>query len=405
MRKFILIILLLISSLSLTNCSLFDFIYNENTSSGESNNIENTDDSTLLNICQSIICRSNENYTEHRFSFGESDNLFSIIFPSTRLIKEADGEHVIYYGVNKIGYISAISDFSEDGWKVLETHNGGNSHITSASYIEYSYDNNNSPTFRHRFVYIFNDGDIERAISFYVNYKEADGLTVFKLRESAKVVSKNIYTRYYDLKDLSDGNILILGNSFIASSKIGNILNEMFMINNKSCSVTAVSNGYATISKYIADEEIMNDLSEGKYDAVFICGLYSEEDLVNLKYLIEKCKNSNTRVVVFPAHNEKDFLIDDLSFRYPDIYCLNWKKELDMIISSGVRKYDLCINDSYSHSNPIAGFVGANIIYRAIYGESPDFQAMKTVNPEEVKNILNKYIESEYILDKIYYFD
>ena len=55
-----------------------------------------------------------------------------------------------------------------------------------------------------------------------------------------------------------------------------------------------------------------------------------------------------------------------------DVPMINWKGELDEMIDIGIDKAYLCINDSYSHSTPLAGFVGAHMISCAIYGEAPE---------------------------------
>lgn len=393
--------------ISLVSCSLLlnNSDEKENTDDTNTNLPESNDNNSVDELYKTIVCRSVEEYTEYRFSFNDSDYFITLPFPNDWYVSEAESSYDIYYGVNKIGSINADIDLTEDNWKSVVSQEGGNHPLFSTSFIEYNYDDSNTQIYRHRFVYNFTENSSNRQISICINYNEADSLTVFKMREGARLTGKTYYTRYNDLKELRDSKILMLGNSFIASSQIGTILNELFSINNKSCTVYAVSNGYATISKYVDNQEIMEDISAGIYDAIFICGLYSEADLFNLKILIDVCNEANIKLVVFPAHNEKNFLIEDLIWRYPDIYCLNWKNELEMIISSGVRKQDLCINDSYSHSNPTAGFVGANMIYRAIYGESPNFEAIKAVNPSEINNILNEYFKSEYILDRIYYFD
>ena len=403
MKKIFSIIFLFIFVSSLVSCSLVSNFTDEKENANTDNNQNDTIKAEYL--YKELECRSFDEYIEYRFSFRNSNYFITLLFPKVWYISEEETSFDIYYGVNKIGCISVDSDYTESGWKTIETHEGGNAPLNSTSYIEYNYDEKGDLIYRHRFDYSFTENSYELKLSIFINYIEADGFTVFKLREGAKITSKEYYTRYHDLKELRDSKILILGNSFISSSQIADILNELFSINNKSCSVNAVSISYATVSKYLDNEEITNEISSKKYDAVFICGLYSEADLTNLNKLIKICNDSDTKLVIFPAHNEKDFLIEDLSFRYPDVYCLNWKNELDMIISSGVSKQELCINDSYSHSNSIAGFVGANMIYRAIYGESPNFDNITTVSKAEINTILYEYLKSEYIIEKIYYFE
>jgi hypothetical protein len=96
-------------------------------------------------------------------------------------------------------------------------------------------------------------------------------------------------------------------------------------------------------------------------------------------------------LVVLPAHNENQASAEK-SAKTCDLPLINWKAELDELISSGVDKFDLCVNDSYYHSTPLAGYVGAHMIYRAIYGEAPENKGTYLSNTE--LNILGDYAET-----------
>ena len=51
----------------------------------------------------------------------------------------------------------------------------------------------------------------------------------------------------------------------------------------------------------------------------------------------------------------------------------------------------LCINDSHKHSTPLAGYVGAHMIYRAIYDEMPTAPMKNTITQSYIDSILGDY--------------
>ncbi|MBQ3527435.1 MAG: hypothetical protein IJA52_02650 [Clostridia bacterium] len=173
----------------------------------------------------------------------------------------------------------------------------------------------------------------------------------------------------------SEGNgkksILILGNSFVQTSQIGDFLGSMIAGGNKLYKVNAVSRGYYTLSSYVQDPDTMDSIRNGNYGFVFICGIYSFNEVYDLKYMVEACKESNTTLVVFPAHNESAEFIADAKKQYYNVHFLDWKREIDMLIGTGVDWDAFCIDDQHKHSKPLAGYVGAHMIYRSIFGEIP----------------------------------
>jgi hypothetical protein len=95
---------------------------------------------------------------------------------------------------------------------------------------------------------------------------------------------------------------------------------------------------------------------------------------------------------MFPAHNENDIVIADALKSDPAPLCLNWKKELNFLIESGVDRWDLCFDDYYAHSKPLAGYVGAHMIYRALYGEAPKISLQTSISQNSVNQILGDYV-------------
>jgi len=60
-----------------------------------------------------------------------------------------------------------------------------------------------------------------------------------------------------------------------------------------------------------------------------------------------------------------------VEMEHPDFQILDWKGELDSLIDSGVNRWDLCYDDTYDHSTPLAGYVGAHMIYRTLFRQVP----------------------------------
>ncbi len=175
---------------------------------------------------------------------------------------------------------------------------------------------------------------------------------------------------------LSAGNgknaVLFLGNSFIGSSRVGSFFDALAWSGKKDCTVTAKSIGYATVTLYATQyTEWVTSIREGKYGIVFMCGFYGASDVTSLQTILDACNASNTRLVIFPAHNERDAQITAAHEAYPAVPLLNWKNEIDKYIDAGVPSSDLCINDEHLHSTPLAGYIGAAMAYRAVFGEEP----------------------------------
>ncbi len=173
----------------------------------------------------------------------------------------------------------------------------------------------------------------------------------------------------------SSGEILILGNSFIGSSRIGSILSSLFEAGGKDYTVNAISKGYASVVRYVTDiyygPEIKNEIREGRYIAVFLCGFYSEDDVLALPEMVEVCREGDTPLTLLPAHNENKTLWKKGAAEN-NLPVLPWQSEIDALMDEGLADFfDFCIDDAHFHSTPLAGYVGASMIYRAVCGEMP----------------------------------
>lgn len=193
--------------------------------------------------------------------------------------------------------------------------------------------------------------------------------------------------------------ILILGNSFVGSSQVGDFLNDMLLQADSDYRVTAISRGFATVETYANDPEIMKEIEEGKYCCVFQCGFYYESEIEHYKTIKEACRKSDTAIMAFPAHNEIKEVVRKLSETED---CLDWQEELEALmranVSHNVTLWDFCMMDEFKHSTPLAGYVGAHMIYRRIFGEiPPSLSDNAPLTMEYIKEQLTHYPETGII--------
>ena len=237
----------------------------------------------------------------------------------------------------------------------------------------------------------------EGSESFFLNmrilYMELDDGAVSNMLDSATTILKE--NPFVPLSQTNGSKeILILGNSFISTSQIGSFLNDMLSSSNSEYRVNAVSIGMASVETFAKDTEICNEIASGRYCYVFICGFYSTYVVGQLVSIIDVCAASGTSLVVFPAHNESQSAIEDAVRTYRNNRFLNWKGEIDALIESGISYNDFCVNDYHKHSTPLAGYVGAHMIYRTLFGSPPALTASAPLTNQYVNSKLGEYITS-----------
>ena len=141
---------------------------------------------------------------------------------------------------------------------------------------------------------------------------------------------------------------------------------------------------------------------------MFICGLYSGDEILNLVNLKEACDKSETKMILFPAHNESRDVINTALKKHPDYEIIDWKNEIDNFIISGISKWEFCVNDQHLHSTYLAGYVGAHMIYRSIYGV-PQGKVSETITQKHVDSLLGDYKKTGIVefnnLNTINYFE
>lgn len=248
------------------------------------------------------------------------------------------------------------------------------------------------------FTYHYKSDGQERAVTMTVRYTEINDFLSRKLRvgSSTRLRSTDSALGSIPLSASSKGKtVLILGNSFVNSSQIGAALQDMFETAGVPYTVTAVSVGYATVSKTWSD--YISRMKNGEFAAVFMCGFYSGTDVSAFGAYVNACNASSTPIVIFPAHNEGSG--DQAARSYPNVHFLNWKGEINALIETGVDYWDFCINDTHKHSKPLAGYVGAHMIYRALFGKLPQKQSYYgSLSHQEISSLLGDYISNGFLV-------
>ena len=231
-------------------------------------------------------------------------------------------------------------------------------------------------------------------VYFQINYAELDAAAAKIFFDSAAMSSTIGSTPIPPLPQNSDSKeILILGNSFIGSSQIGLILNEMLAKANSEYTVKTVSIGGAYTGTFFEDKSLVSDIRNGKYCYVFQCGLYSSLAVSTFAPLKELYDEAGVPVVFFPAHNENQSAINSALQQYYDVPILSWKGELDALIKSGISRDTFCQNDYYGHSKAIAGYVGAHMIFRTLFGKMPTDE-VTSVKKGYIRSTLGDYVDT-----------
>lgn len=339
-----------------------------------------------------IKCISPKGYEKRYFGKSGSSYALSVVLPEEWEFTSKSSAYMIKRGKENIGKAVMGSSGEAAGWTVVKEKSAASDDLSISSYIERS-GSGDSLEFRYRFHFVFTDGGEQYELALTVNYEEICTLAEQKIRTFSDVEQIANDPRVGDLGHIpTDKGILILGNSFIGTSQIGSILEEMCALNNKSCSITAISRGYAEVDTYANDVYTVSEIQAGFYNVVFLCGFYSYDRAETITTLINACKASGTELILLPAYNEAREVISHIQKKHKQLDTLDWKAELNALIEQGVDKWDLCYNDAHLHSTPLAGYVGAHMIYRALFGEIPAGKLSQNISQSTVKSKLGAYI-------------
>ena len=347
---------------------------------------------------EDVLRREVYDYKTEYFAFPDSPYAVKFEFPyDWEIYFSPDRNYTIERDGEEIGSLFVGNAADSKAWTDVST----DEHLFRGLTITESLQSHIDGSYRLRFRYTYDDGGVERILTLTVAYQEVDEYSEFQLFENTHLINVSEKSQIGILADADPSSIAIFGNSFIASSDIGSILNDMLEKNGKLATVNAVSRGYAEVSTYSGDFETIGDIESGRYDMVLICGFYSAAEVSHLARLKEACDVSGTRLVMFPAHNEGRGKIDEMKKAFPNLEILDWKAEVDALIAAGVERSLFCIDDQHQHSTPLAGYVGAHLIYRAIYGSVPTKYAYGSVTVSSINHLPQSYVESGSLIEQI----
>ena len=359
-----------------------------------------------------IECESAKNFTYINFVCGESTEAINIGLPEEWKVY-SDGENgynVLKYGkeIGKV-YLGGESELDEGKTELysdVKTNLGIETRYSINRYGEAEY------TYRKRIAFKYADGGATRTLTLDVDFAAIDDAGVRSIRgvpHTWEIVKKP------ELGNLSFSNkpknILILGNSFVSTSRIGQML--LYLCAEEEIgSVTAVSLPNVSAQDYASSSYWLAEISSGVYNILFLNGFYSITDVTELEKIISACKQGGVQLVLMPAHNETFTTISSAKAKYPDIVMLDWRDEINSLIYSGISKEKFCMDDGPEHSTPLAGYVGAAMIYRSLFGKMPTAPIDTDycgISQATVNRLLGDYVKTGVIYSaspsKIYFFD
>ena len=306
-------------------------------------------------------------------------------------VEDGEGGYLLMSNGKEIGHL--MSGEAEDvaDWKSIYQKEGIEQRMDVTETLE-RYGSGETLRFRHRFSYRFMECGKEQLITLTVNYGEINEYLQNELRNNVMHREHHSDPMYGALSHVQDKPLLVLGNSFIPYSNIVYIYNDIAKNSGKAQVMTGQSRGY--VGTYARDTELMNRIANGEWGAVLVCGFYNIV-IDELGVIKNACDKSGTELIIFPAHNESTTMVDQAKGAYPDLFCINWKREIDQLINEGRSRWDFCVDDGHMHSTSLAGYVGAMMIWRAIWGEMPDVTLTTAVLDQKwADSILGEYLES-----------
>ena len=354
---------------------------------------ETEDDPTEDSKYEKFDNKGSIEHTKNNFGLNGAKAVLNLDYGKRWTLTKSNGVYIIEDGNVEIGrlYPGVAPDL--DDWKTVKSEVKKADGTTTHMFIE-KYGSGVTLRFRYRFFF-------ERVVSGQANnytltldYTKIKGWTAQRIMNYSKI--ENVYTEpnYGMLSNLKNKHVYFVGNSFIGYSDIPNILKEMSQRNGQNLRVSWKWIPNSRISHFIKDSEIMDALKSGKYDALFLCGMYSTDDVADIDAIVKACNASGTQIVLFPAHNENAAAIEMMRNKLPSLKIIDWKGEIEALITEGRSFWSFCYNDGPRHSNEIGGYVGAHMIYRAIYGKNPTAQMSQYVKQSDVNRVLGKYVTS-----------
>lgn len=336
-----------------------------------------------------MTCAAIKNWQVVQFENAESSKLKFPIPAEWKVAKENATTYNLERDGTVIGTISTKDLSPADKEFEYLYHNDSETEVTGFSQINQYGDQ------FYRVFQLANEMDSDPFIlNLKIHYSALDQSAVANLLESTVAIPMNMTTSFPNMNATNSSKIiLIVGNSFVNTSKIGATLQDMLTTGKTGYKVKAISRGMAEVEDFANDTQLCDQIRSGRFCYVFQCGFYGgEENVIAFETIVDACKASNTKLVIFPAHNESASIINSAKRAYSGPIFLDWKGEITQLIDNGINKWDLCIDDSYKHSTPLAGYVGAHMIYRNLFRQTPPTLTQNAgVSMDEVRNILGDY--------------
>lgn len=348
----------------------------------------------------SIACREITSFAQTHFVYGDNDLVLSLWLPSDWELHQMSGCYQILRDETAIGRIYPGGVPSGDNNTCMDYRTQAVQDIAVTTYVTKTED---SPSgYTRCFCYPYMGDSEENAIILEADYAEIGDSAAEKLIvtcESAATVFKSGADSFKAYQSNRRDAVLILGNSFINSSRIGSILESMIQAGGKNTTVEAVSRGYASVQSYVESGDYLTRIQNGEYGVVFMCGFYSDGAVDSLESIVDVCRSSGTVLVIFPAHNESSRVIEKACSRWADdTLFLDWRGEInELIANTDATDMDMCIQDQHKHSTAMAGFVGAHMIYRAIYEDIPPDITTQAISTREARELLGSYVDTGWI--------
>lgn len=201
------------------------------------------------------------------------------------------------------------------------------------------------------------------------------------------------------IEPIAGGNaskkILILGDEAIASSRIADFLQDLLAGSGYTAEMAAMEE--AGIKNVSFDTDLCQRLANGEYCYLFLAGLYDDVDISTLATTLALCNRSETKVALFPALGENRLAIDAAKKVYEDVRFLDWKAELEELIGRGVAESQFQTENT--KSTLLAGYVGAHMIYRNLFRETPPALQNAPLSMAEITAALNDYPQTDHTAD------
>ena len=251
--------------------------------------------------------------------------------------------------------------------------------------------------FRHVFGFYYLDGSKEHALFVELDYVVLDAAGAQYICDRFVMADPHSGAPILSLEGgNSSKTILVAGNSFVGTSRVGVYFTQFVDRGNQPYNVYWNSTGYASVARTYTVGDWIKLIESGEFHAVVMCGFYGANDVTAMKTLVEACEASDTKLIMFPAHNENNTHIASAMKQYPEIPFVDWKGEINRFIADGMSKWDFCINDEHLHSNGLAGYVGAHMLYMALFGEAPpDYVGSEPHNMSYIREMLGEnYIKT-----------